>query len=78
MARLGRHPHLVVQVGASADAGERHRQARLLLPPVAEIDHLHQAVIGVGEATLVDDQSGVHVAVRDRPQDPVVAQLHER
>ena len=65
-----------VEIGARADAGQRHRQAGLGLPPFAEVGNLHQAVLGVGEAALVDDQPGVDLAALDRAEDAVVAHLH--
>ena len=68
---------LVVEIGARADHGERHGQARLALPPLAQVRDPHEPVILVGEAALVDDQAGVDLAARDRVEDAVVAQLDD-
>jgi hypothetical protein len=65
-----------VDVRAGTDPGERHRQSRLALPPLAEVGDLDEAVVGVGEAALVDDQPGVDLTRLDRAEDLVVAQLH--
>ena len=44
-------------VVARIDSGQRDRQPGLALPPVAEVGDLDEAVLGVGEAALVDDQA---------------------
>ena len=67
---------VAVDVRAGTDPGERHGQAGLALPPLAEVGDPDEAVVGVGEAALVDDQPGVDLARLDRRQDLVVAQLH--
>jgi hypothetical protein len=64
-----------VHVGADADAGERHRQAGLALPPFTEIGALHESVVRVGESALVDDKPGVDHAAGDGAKDLVAAQL---
>ncbi len=66
-----------IEIGARADAGQRHRQAGVRFPPVAEVDDLHEAVILIGEAALVDDEPGVDVAVAHRGEDAVVAHLDD-
>ena len=70
---------------ATGDVGpERQREAGLEQPPLAEVDHLLQALGLVGELTLVDQQPGVGLARLDRVEDlverddavPEVAQDH--
>src|ERR1700716_3814589 len=47
---------------ADCVAPERERQAGLFAPPLAEIEQLDEAVVGVGELAFVDDQAGVELA----------------
>ena len=62
-------------VGARTDTGQRHRQVRLALPPVAQIDRLVQPVLGVREPALVNDESRVHVTAAHGVQNAIVAHL---
>src|SRR5262245_2758831 len=66
--------HLADQLGSeiAADdvAAERQRKpARALVPPLAEIDDLAQAVLGVRQLPFVDEQARVGLAVGDEPLD---------
>src|SRR5450759_2766005 len=44
---------------------ERKRQARFLEPPRAHVGDEMQSLVLVSELTLVDQQSGIHVIVKD-------------
>src|SRR3984885_1841596 len=63
-------------VAAHENRAERDRVARLVLPPVAQIDHFFQTRLLVGEPRLVDDQPGGNFFVRNRIDDRVEAHLH--
>ena len=55
--RLAQHRGDVVEpveVAPRSDEAERQRQARLLLPPGAEVEHLVEPVLRVGELAFVD------------------------
>jgi hypothetical protein len=62
-------------VSGRASGGWRCRrgagQAGLLAPPDAEVEELVQAVVGVGELALVDDEAGVELAGDDGGDDLV-------
>src|SRR5882762_5631670 len=58
-------PHQrVSQVAAHDVATERQRQARLVVPPFAEVDPEVQPAVGVGELPLVDEEPRVRAAHR--------------
>ena len=60
-------PHrLGAEVAANDVAAERQRQAAgALEPPFAQVHDLLEAVDGVGELALVDEQAGLDAAVHD-------------
>ena len=69
---LGGGAHGVGAEGAADSvAAEREGQAGLLVPPVAEVEELDEAVVGVGELAFVDDEAGVELAGEDGGDDLV-------
>ena len=61
----------VAEIAADDVAAQRQRQARLLLPPHAQIDDQVQPLVLKRELAFVDDQPGVEFAGRDRGDDLV-------
>jgi len=57
------------------DAAERNRGARFGFPVLAEIDDLLEALRGVGETVLMNDQPGVERPVEHRTFDGGEEQL---
>ena len=53
---------LVAEVAAGDVRTERQRQAGLQQPPLAEVEHLLQPLVGIRQLTLVDDEADVGVA----------------
>ena len=61
------------QVLAHHVAAERKRQARLAVPPLAEVDDEVQAAIAERELAFVDEETRVDLAIDDRVFDLVEA-----
>ena len=60
-----------LEVGADAVAAKGQRQARVGLPPGAEIDHGVEAFVAVGELAFVDHHAGVDLSPLHHRQDLV-------
>ncbi len=56
---------------ADGVAAERKGQAGLVAPPLAEVEQFDEAVIGVGQLALVDDEAGIELAGDDGGNDLV-------
>ena len=54
--------HVVAEIAPRDVRAQRQRQARLQEPPLAEVEHLLQALVRVRELALVDDEADVRVA----------------
>ena len=54
--------HVVAEIAPRDVRAQRQRQARLQEPPLAEVEHLFQALVRVRELALVDDEADVRVA----------------
>ena len=64
--------HLRTQIAADDVAAERKRQTGGVIgPPLAEVDDLPEALLGVGQLPLVNEQPGVRLAVEDHLLDLV-------
>src|SRR5258706_12682113 len=72
---LGGVADLVVEIGPGEDPRERDGQAGFAFPPLPEICHGDQAMVGVRETALVDDEPGVDLTGDDGRENLVVAQL---
>ena len=63
-----------LQAAAGHNAAQRYGMAGCLFPPRAKVDQHMQAVLVVGEATLVNDNTGINFALRDSGHDLVKGQ----
>src|ERR1700733_7393843 len=56
---------------ADGVAAEGEGKTGLFAPPLAEVEELDEAIVGVGELAFVDDEAGVELACYDRGEDLV-------
>ena len=71
----GKVVQALVEIPAGDVHPERQRQTGLEQPPLAQVEHLVQSVLLVGELALVDHETGVGAPRRDLVEDPVERQL---
>ena len=57
------------EILADRVAPQRQRQARLVVPPLSQIDDQRQPLIGIGQLAFVNDQPGVHLLLLDQIED---------
>ena len=62
------------QAAAGHNAAQRYGMAGCLFPPRAKVDQHMQAVLVVGETTLVNDNTGIKFSPRDSRHDLIKGQ----
>ena len=68
----------VAEVAAHDVAAERQRQAGVALPALAEVEHLRQTHLLVGDLALVDEQTEIGLSLQHGVRDLVEGHLDQR